>query len=107
MFEGLSSSNVMPCAKHFPGHGDTSIDSHTDLPIIYHDLERLNQVELLPFKNAISNGIDAIMTTHIIFLRLTMKSSYLSNVLTGILRNQLGFDGVNSYRRFRDGSNCK
>lgn len=96
MFEGLTSSNVMPCAKHFPGHGDTSIDSHTALPIIYHDLERLNRIELLPFKNAISNGIDAIMTTHIIFAEIDSQNpATLSNaVLTGILRNQLGFDGL-------------
>ncbi|MGI6710056.1 MAG: glycoside hydrolase family 3 N-terminal domain-containing protein [Bacilli bacterium] len=96
MFEGLSSSNVMGCAKHFPGHGDTSVDSHTDLPIIYHNIDRLNEIELLPFKNAISNGIDAIMTTHIIFSEVDNENpATLSNaVLTGILRNQLGFDGL-------------
>ena len=59
---GYQSQGVMATAKHFPGHGDTDVDSHYGLPIIEHDLETLHEVDLKPFKAAIDHGIDAIMT---------------------------------------------
>lgn len=96
MFKGLQSAGVVGTAKHFPGHGDTDVDSHLGLPIITHDLERLYEVELFPFIEAIENGIDSIMTTHIIFEALDPNNpatlSYA--VLTELLREELGFEGL-------------
>ena len=63
--KGLQSENIIACAKHFPGHGDTETDSHKDLPIIRHDLSRLNQIELVPFKYLIKNGVASIMSAHL------------------------------------------
>jgi len=96
MINGLKSSNVIATAKHFPGHGDTDVDTHYGLPSITHDMDRLYEVELAPFISAIDNGIDAIMTTHIIFDAIDkVYPATLSNkVLTGLLRDELGFDGL-------------
>ncbi|MEL6856135.1 MAG: glycoside hydrolase family 3 N-terminal domain-containing protein [Cyanobacteria bacterium J06607_13] len=87
---------VLTSAKHFPGHGDTDMDSHLSLPVVSHDFERLQAVELVPFKRAITAGVDSIMTAH---LRLTKLDadypSTLSKVtLSGLLRHDLGFDGL-------------
>jgi len=93
---GLQKGGVLANAKHFPGHGDTSKDSHLALPSIDHDMERLGRVELLPFKAAIKNGVDSIMTAHIIFKAIdNQRPATLSyHVLTGLLRNELGFKGL-------------
>ncbi|MEL6260090.1 MAG: glycoside hydrolase family 3 N-terminal domain-containing protein [Cyanobacteria bacterium J06626_6] len=87
---------VLTCAKHFPGHGDTDMDSHLSLPVVTHDFDRLQALELVPFKRAIAAGVDSIMTAH---LRLTqLDADYpatLSKVtLSGLLRHDLGFDGL-------------
>ncbi|RKN85588.1 beta-N-acetylhexosaminidase [Paenibacillus ginsengarvi] len=94
---GLQEAAVSATAKHFPGHGDTDVDSHLDLPTIAHGRERIYGVELVPFRRAIEAGIDAIMSSHIYFpafeaekLPVTLSRS----VLTGLLREELGFDGV-------------
>ena len=96
MMNGLKASGVMSCAKHFPGHGDTATDSHYGLPVINYGMDRLYRVELAPFICAIYNGIDAIMTTHILFTALDSEyPATLSNkVLTGLLRGDLGFNGL-------------
>lgn len=96
MFKGLSDYGVMGCAKHFPGHGNTNVDSHYGLPIINSSIEDLYKVELAPFISAINNGIDSIMTTHIIFSAIDSKlpATLSEKVLTGLLRNNLGFDGI-------------
>ncbi|MCR6678913.1 glycoside hydrolase family 3 protein, partial [Escherichia marmotae] len=60
LIKGLKESKVVPVAKHFPGHVDTDVDSHLSLPVVKHSIKRLRKVELLPFKTAIENGIDAI-----------------------------------------------
>ena len=93
---GLQKGGVLANAKHFPGHGDTHKDSHLALPSIEHDMDRLNAVELVPFKAAIADGVDSIMTAHIIFKAIdSQRPATLSpNVLTGLLRNQLGFEGL-------------
>jgi beta-N-acetylhexosaminidase len=93
---GIQAWGVASCAKHFPGHGDTSVDSHHDLPRIPHSLERLEQVELVPFRAAMEAGVDLIMTTHIVFPALDAeRPSTLSRaILTGLLRERLGFEGV-------------
>lgn len=96
MIRGLQDFNVSACAKHFPGHGDTAVDSHHDLPVIAHDRERLCTVEWVPFVRAIESGIDAIMTAHVIFEAFDpMRPATVSHaVLTDILRRELGFDGI-------------
>lgn len=96
MFNGLKQSKVMGCAKHFPGHGNTSVDSHYGLPSITSTKDELYQTELAPFISAVSNGIDAIMTTHIIFTAIDKDyPATLSNkVLTKLLREELGYKGL-------------
>ena len=91
---------VLTTAKHFPGHGDTSIDSHLSLPVIDHDLDRLDQVELGPFKGAMSpetgKSVDAVMTAHICLSALDKQhpATLSKPILTGLLRQELGFDGL-------------
>ena len=95
---GLQESGVVACGKHFPGHGDTSVDSHHDLPVIEYGYDRLDRVELQPFKEAINAGIDSIMTAHIAFPELTseagLPATLSRKILTGILRDKLGFEGM-------------
>ncbi|MDC3414044.1 glycoside hydrolase family 3 protein [Aquibacillus sp. 3ASR75-11] len=89
--------NVSATAKHFPGHGDTDVDSHYGLPQINHDLETLNNIDLKPFKAAIDAGIDSIMTAHIVvpaFDNSGLPATLSKPILTGVLREQLGFDGL-------------
>lgn len=96
MVQGLEKSGVLACGKHFPGHGDTYLDSHRDLPHIGHDLKRMHHFELIPFKAVIDKGIAAIMTAHIVFDQLDpLHPATLSpQVLGGLLRDTLGFGGV-------------
>ncbi|MFG2717043.1 glycoside hydrolase family 3 protein [Streptomyces sp. NPDC048416] len=94
---GYQESSVAATAKHFPGHGDTSVDSHTGIPVITHTREEWERLDAPPFKAAIAAGIDAIMTAHIQFPALDPSNdpATLSRpILTGILREQLGYDGV-------------
>jgi beta-N-acetylhexosaminidase len=94
--EGIQSQNVVSVIKHFPGHGDTSVDSHLDLPKVNKSLEELKALELIPFTRAINNGADVVMVAHILLPQLdaTFPSSMSENIITGILRKQLGFNGV-------------
>ena len=96
MIKGLKEGNVMATSKHFPGHGNTSVDSHTGLPVITSTKEELYQTELAPFIASVSNGIDAIMTTHIIFTAIDSElPATLSNkVLTELLRDEIGYEGL-------------
>lgn len=95
--KGLQSEQVSAVAKHFPGHGDTDVDSHKALPLVKHPMDRLEQVELVPFKSAIGAGIDAVMTAHVIFPAVEpdgLPSTLSPKVLTGLLKEKLGFKGV-------------
>ena len=93
--KGLQEKGVFATAKHFPGHGDTVVDSHLGLASLNFDLDRLNSVELVPFKTAIKNGVEAIMSAHIIFKELDDVPATLSHkILSGLLRNELGFEGL-------------
>lgn len=88
---------VSSTAKHFPGHGDTNVDSHTGIPIILHSLEELDRIDLPPFKAAIAQGIDSIMTAHIIVPALDPSgdpATLSEPIMTGLLREKLGYDGV-------------
>lgn len=95
---GMQASSVLATAKHFPGHGDTDVDSHLALPTIVHSRERLDEIELVPFRAAIAAGVDAIMSAHITFPAVDstpgLPSTLSYAVLTGLLREELGFDGL-------------
>jgi len=93
---GYRAAGIAACAKHFPGHGDTSQDSHLTLPSIHHPLDRLRRVELPPFAAAIQAGVEMVMTAHVIFPALdpVLPATLSSRILGGLLRDELGFDGV-------------
>ena len=94
---GLEQAGVIACGKHFPGHGDTVSDSHLSLPLIAHGVERLQAVELAPFRAAIAAGIEAIMTAHVVFPAVagnTDPATLSEAVLTELLRTRLAFPGV-------------
>ncbi|MBT2224661.1 beta-N-acetylhexosaminidase [Nonomuraea sp. NEAU-A123] len=95
--KGFRDAKVAATAKHFPGHGDTNIDSHTGLPVIKHTKEQWERIDAPPFKAAIAAGVDAVMSAHIVFPKLdpSRDPATLSKpILTGLLRNKLGFQGV-------------
>ena len=93
---GLSSSGVLGCAKHFPGHGDTASDSHLDLPVLPHDRRRLDQLELPPFQALIQAGVDSVMTAHLLLPQLDPErpATLSRSVLSELLRRELGFNGL-------------
>jgi len=98
MIETYQSHGVLATAKHFPGHGDTSVDSHYDLPVIDHDLARLEAVELPPFQAAISAGVDCIMTAHVSVPALDpapdRPATLSPDILQALLRERMGFQGL-------------
>jgi beta-glucosidase len=87
---------VLTTAKHFPGHGDTTVDSHLELPVIPHDLERLQQIELPPFQAAIAAGVDSVMSAHLQIPALDpiYPATLSYRILTQELRQKLGFEGL-------------
>lgn len=93
---GYQESGLMACAKHFPGHGDTSVDSHLVLPVMGGDRKRLDAVELVPFRAAIAAGVASIMTTHILFPSLDRQrpATVSRAILSGLLREELGYNGL-------------
>jgi beta-N-acetylhexosaminidase len=93
---GLESAGMIGCAKHFPGHGDTDIDSHHALPRLPFNAAELAARELLPFKALVEAGVPAVMTAHILFPAVAgnLPATLSPEILTGILRRQLGFSGV-------------
>ena len=95
---GIQSAGVLATVKHFPGHGDTTVDTHLGLAVISHPRERLDKVELVPFKAAIDAGVDAVMSTHIILPALDpapgIPATLSRPILTGLLRNELKFNGL-------------
>lgn len=94
---GAQSENVAAAAKHFPGHGDTTTDSHLALPTVDHPWERLDQVELVPFRRAIAADVDVIMSSHITFPAVEpdgLPATLSPRVLQGLLKDQMGFQGV-------------
>ena len=93
---GLQANRVVACGKHFPGHGDTAADSHKELPVVAASRERLDAVELRPFRHAIEHGLASIMTAHVLYPALdeTRPATLSPAILTGLLRTQLRFDGL-------------
>ena len=95
---GARAGGALTTAKHFPGHGDTSVDSHLGLPVVEGNRERLDSLELLPFRRAIAEGVDAVMTAHVqmpgILGPQSPPATLSPEILTGLLREELGFDGL-------------
>ena len=97
MLKGLLDGGVYACLKHFPGHGDTAVDSHLGLPCIDKSLKQLEEMELIPFRVGIAAGTPAVMSTHILFPQLEEKripATMSRAIMTGLLRGKLGFDGL-------------
>ncbi len=93
---GVSRSQMLTCAKHFPGHGNSEVDSHLDLPEIQNDLSKLEQFELIPFKCLINQGVNSVMIGHLLFSKIDpIYPASLSKILvTDLLRVKLKFDGL-------------
>ncbi|MGV8981101.1 glycoside hydrolase family 3 protein [Clostridium sp.] len=97
LFKGLQSEKILSCGKHFPGHGNTNVDSHLGIPVISSDLSALKKVELVPFIEAINSGIDGIMTSHILFSALeknNLPATLSKTILTELLKEKLDFKGL-------------
>jgi beta-N-acetylhexosaminidase len=96
MIRGLQENGVAACAKHFPGHGDTEVDSHLDLPAVDHTRARLADVELRPFRKAIEAGVATVMTSHVIVREIddARPATLSPDVVSGLLRKELAFTGV-------------
>jgi beta-N-acetylhexosaminidase len=92
----LQEGGVAACGKHFPGHGDTSVDSHEALPIVEHDRRRMDAVEFVPFVKAIEAGVATIMTAHVFAPALDERhiASFSPTIVEGLLKQTLGFRGV-------------
>jgi beta-N-acetylhexosaminidase len=93
---GLQEAGVAACAKHFPGHGDTAVDSHHDVPVIDRSRERLAEVELAPFRAAVAAGVQSVMTGHLLVPAYDpeLPATLSRRILTGLLREELGFQGL-------------
>ena len=87
---------VAACGKHFPGHGDTDVDSHKALPIVERTFDEMKEIELKPFEAAIAENVAAIMTAHVVYPSLddSGPATLSKRILTGILRGELGFEGL-------------
>lgn len=94
--EGIEDADIIPVVKHFPGHGDTEVDSHYGLPIVYKTLEELRNFEFIPFVKAIESGCDVIMVSHIILNEVDSSNpaSLSKIVISDLLRKDMGFDKV-------------
>lgn len=95
---GLQDNNILAAIKHFPGHGDTNTDSHLDLPVVSHNMERLNSTELAPFKALMDKGIGGVMVAHLYVPSLEagkgIPASVSKNIITGLLKDKLGYKGL-------------
>lgn len=96
VMKGIREQGVIPVVKHFPGHGDTSVDSHLGLPVVEHDLDRLRKLELVPFKQAIQEGADVVMIAHLLMPKLDPEhpASFSKAVIHDLLREELGYEGT-------------
>ncbi|MBL0181246.1 MAG: serine hydrolase [Chitinophagaceae bacterium] len=96
--KGMQDNGVMACAKHFPGHGDVSVDSHLDLPVINKSMAQLEALELYPFRQIFKAGIGSVMVAHLyipaIDTAANRATSLSKNNVTGLMRNQLGYQGL-------------
>ncbi|MCO5278353.1 MAG: serine hydrolase [Saprospiraceae bacterium] len=95
---GMQSAGVMACAKHFPGHGDTNVDSHYDVPVLPFDRQRLESLEMYPFKVMVNQGVQSVMIGHLVVPALDTAAktpaSLSKPIITGFLKEKLGFTGL-------------
>src|SRR5215510_11932728 len=93
---GLQENKVVACGKHFPGHGDTSVDSHKELPVVEASRERLEAIEFPPFRRAIAQSVASLMTAHVLYRALDpeLPATLSSAIITKFLRQELQYDGV-------------
>ncbi|MCX8525112.1 glycoside hydrolase family 3 protein [Chryseobacterium formosus] len=95
---GLQDNNILAAIKHFPGHGDTNTDSHLDLPVVSHSLERLNKIEIAPFKALMNKGIGGVMVAHLYVPSLEsgkgIPASVSKKIVTDLLKDKLGYKGL-------------
>lgn len=96
VIRGLQDHGLIACGKHFPGHGDTSLDSHLDLPSVHHNEERIRSVEMLPFQRALLSGLETVMTAHVLYpaLDTVLPATLSRRIIQNILREELRFNGV-------------
>ncbi|MEK7286779.1 MAG: beta-N-acetylhexosaminidase [Nitrospirota bacterium] len=96
LMSGLQDNHIIACGKHFPGHGDTNLDSHKTLPKLDHPMSRLNEMELKPFIHLAKNGLWTIMTAHVLYSKIDAKrpASLSKKIVTKLLREKIGFSGV-------------
>lgn len=98
IMEGMQDNGVMACAKHFPGHGDVSVDSHHDLPVIEKPMESLQQLELYPFRSIFSKGVGSVMVAHLYIPAIDTTTNRATSLspqnINGLLRNELGYQGL-------------
>ncbi len=96
--KGMQDHGLMACAKHFPGHGDTDVDSHKDLPVIRHDRARLDSIELFPFRILLEQGVGSVMVAHLHVPALdstpNLPTTLSQKAVRGILHEQLGYQGL-------------
>ncbi|MGY6520679.1 MAG: glycoside hydrolase family 3 protein [Mongoliitalea sp.] len=97
-YQGMKKAGITACYKHFPGHGDTAVDSHLGLPVIHKSKEELKREELLPFADGIQAGVEMIMVGHLAVPALTQgkntPATISKEIITGLLRGEMGFDGI-------------
>ena len=93
---GLQDNNVVACGKHFPGHGDTNVDSHKELPVVAASRERLESIEFPPFRRAVTQSIASMMTAHVLYRTLDpeLPATLSPTIINGLLRQELRYDGV-------------
>jgi beta-N-acetylhexosaminidase len=96
LVESLRTAGIISCGKHFPGHGGTSVDSHLDLPVDTRSREALESHDMIPFKLLAGNGIDMIMTAHVLYPALDDKlpATLSKTIVARLLRGEIGYDGV-------------
>lgn len=96
--KGMQDAGIMACAKHFPGHGDVDVDSHFDLPVINKTREQLDSLELMPFRELFNAGVGSVMVGHLFVPAIdstaNKATSISKNAITGVLRNDIGFNGL-------------
>lgn len=96
--KGMQDAGVMACAKHFPGHGDVAVDSHYDLPVIKKSLAQLDSLELYPFKTLFKEGVGSVMIAHLYIPAIDSEANRATSIsksnVTGLMRNQLGYQGL-------------
>ncbi|MCQ2147992.1 MAG: hypothetical protein MJZ16_10810 [Bacteroidales bacterium] len=92
---GMQDGGIIACAKHFPGHGDTSVDSHKGMPVLTFDRSRIDDLELFPFRRLIRDGVDMVMIGHLCVTAIdSLPASVSPKVIQGVLREELGFEGL-------------